>query len=127
MPSESPRERGMKRTSQLLLQGATMLADHCPDCAIPLVRDKQGLIFCPGCDRKAVYVSSDEEAASIESRFSSNETLNQLESVLIGKVNRFTTELASTNNSGEIISILKIIDGLLATLYKIYHINEKSG
>ncbi len=50
----------VKRMADLLRQGATMLADACPQCGSPLFKVKDD-IYCVKCDRRIVYANSDEE------------------------------------------------------------------
>ena len=40
----------LKRLSDLLKSGATMLSEACPDCHIPLYK-KDDRIFCPKCNK----------------------------------------------------------------------------
>ncbi|GLD99427.1 hypothetical protein PINS_up008146 [Pythium insidiosum] len=55
------RDQASARLGEKLLQGWTMLATHCPsdDCFTPLMRNKQGQMFCVGCGR---FVITEEEA-----------------------------------------------------------------
>ncbi|KAJ0411012.1 hypothetical protein ATCC90586_003614 [Pythium insidiosum] len=55
------RDQASARLGEKLLQGWTMLATHCPsdNCFTPLMRNKQGQMFCVGCDR---FVITEEEA-----------------------------------------------------------------
>ena len=53
-------DSSIKRMAELLRQGATMLADGCPQCASPLFKVKDD-IYCAKCDRRIVYAKSDQE------------------------------------------------------------------
>ncbi|MFW9836273.1 MAG: Sjogren's syndrome/scleroderma autoantigen 1 family protein [Candidatus Thorarchaeota archaeon] len=53
-------DTSVKRMAELLRQGATMLADACPQCGSPLFKVKDD-IYCAKCDRRIVYAQSDEE------------------------------------------------------------------
>ncbi|MHA2396185.1 MAG: Sjogren's syndrome/scleroderma autoantigen 1 family protein [Candidatus Thorarchaeota archaeon] len=53
-------DTSVKRMAELLRQGATMLADACPQCGSPLFKVKDD-IYCAKCDRRIVYAKSDEE------------------------------------------------------------------
>ncbi|CAM6054019.1 unnamed protein product [Sphagnum tenellum] len=44
-----------------LLQGWTLLGDHCPVCVTPLVRNRQKQMFCVACDQ---WVLTEEQLAS---------------------------------------------------------------
>jgi len=50
----------VKKMADLLRNGATMLADACPQCGSPLFKVKDD-IYCVKCDRRIVYAKSDEE------------------------------------------------------------------
>ena len=53
-------DTSVKKMAELLRQGATMLADPCPQCGSPLFK-VQDDIYCVKCDRRIVYAQSDEE------------------------------------------------------------------
>ncbi|TMW56618.1 hypothetical protein Poli38472_006628 [Pythium oligandrum] len=55
------RDDASARLGEKLLQGWTMLGVHCPsdECFTPLVRNKQGQMFCVSCNRFAI---TEEEA-----------------------------------------------------------------
>jgi uncharacterized Zn finger protein (UPF0148 family) len=104
--------------SQLLLSGATMLGESCPDCAVPLFK-KNDDIFCPNCERKAVYAKNKEEIKAIEQKISLGETIHQLKEVLTGKISMLTNQLASSDTPEEINKNLVLIERILELLKKI--------
>lgn len=53
----------MRRMVDLLRSGATMLADVCPICNSPLFKLKSGEIYCPGCEKRVVFVKEGEDVA----------------------------------------------------------------
>ena len=53
----------MKRMVDLLRSGATMLADICPICNSPLFKLKSGDVYCPGCEKRVVFVKEGEDIA----------------------------------------------------------------
>lgn len=53
-------DASVKKMAELLRQGATMLADACPQCGSPLLKVKDD-IYCAKCDRRIVYAKSDEK------------------------------------------------------------------
>ncbi|MFX0150721.1 MAG: Sjogren's syndrome/scleroderma autoantigen 1 family protein [Candidatus Hodarchaeota archaeon] len=108
----------IKRMSSLLISGATMLADSCPDCNVPLFK-KDDNVFCPKCNRKAVYVSSDSEIKQIEHKVSFSETLELLQDILTGKLNFLAQKLANCEELTEIQIIIQIIDLLIELTHKI--------
>ena len=117
------KEKGRKteeltRMSSLLLSGATMLGEACPDCNVPLFRQNDK-IFCPQCERKAVYVKNEKEIRQIEQNFSLDESTSQLREIITGKMNFLANQLASEDNHEQIMVILEIIDNILSILRKI--------
>ncbi|MFX1505016.1 MAG: Sjogren's syndrome/scleroderma autoantigen 1 family protein [Promethearchaeota archaeon] len=108
----------IQHMSTLLLSGATMLADSCPDCKVPLFK-KNEEIFCPKCNRKAVFVSSDEEAKRIEQAHSFSETREIVQDILTGKLNFLVQKLADCEEMEEMKNILQTIDMILDIILKI--------
>lgn len=53
----------MRRMVDLLRSGATMLADVCPICSSPLFKLKSGEVYCPGCEKRVVFVKEGEDVA----------------------------------------------------------------
>ncbi|MHA2053722.1 MAG: Sjogren's syndrome/scleroderma autoantigen 1 family protein [Candidatus Hodarchaeales archaeon] len=112
---ERMKQDDLSQMSQLLLSGATMLSDSCPDCKIPLFKKKEN-IFCPNCGRKAVYIDTDDEAKHIEQELSLTQSIHQLKDVLTGKINYLTNQLASTNEPKEVKDILELLDKITIIL-----------
>ncbi|KAL4144415.1 hypothetical protein PRNP1_013548 [Phytophthora ramorum] len=60
-PAKRSRDEASKLLGEKMLQGWTMLGASCPveDCYTPLMRNKQGKMFCVRCEQ---YVVTEEEA-----------------------------------------------------------------
>ena len=95
-----------------------MLADSCPDCKVPLFKKNENT-FCPKCGRKAVFVTSDEEAKQIEHVHSFSETREMIQDILTGKLNFIAQKLAGCEEFEEMKNILQIMDLLLDLTIKI--------
>ena len=54
------REEYVRRMSDLLKSGATMLQNHCPECNSPLFRVK-GEVWCPKCNKRVITVKEGED------------------------------------------------------------------
>ncbi len=108
----------IKRMSTLLLSGATMLTESCPDCNVPLFK-KNKKIFCPKCERKAVFATSDEEIKQIEQSLSFSESRSILQDILIGKLNFLAQKLAACEGLEEMRVILQVMDLLTDLTTKI--------
>ncbi|MFX1285376.1 MAG: Sjogren's syndrome/scleroderma autoantigen 1 family protein [Promethearchaeota archaeon] len=111
----------IKQMSTLLLSGATMLTESCPDCKVPLFKKNENT-FCPKCGRKAVFVSSEDEVKEIEHAYSFSETREMTQDILTGKLNYMTQKLADCEDFEEIKTILEIMDLLLNLITKIARI-----
>ncbi len=111
----------IKQMSTLLLSGATMLADSCPDCKVPLFKKNENT-FCPKCGRKAVFVSSDDEVREIEHAYSFSETREIIQDILTGKLTYIAQKLADCEDFEEMKIILEILDLLLNLTTKIIRI-----
>lgn len=112
------REDQIKEMSRLLLSGATLLNDSCPDCKVPLFQ-KGETIFCSSCGRKAVYASSDAEAEQIAQSTDLGRTLTDLQSVLQGKLERLLQNLSQEDDLIDIEKLLKVIGALLDLLHSL--------
>ncbi len=97
------------KMSQLLLTGSTMLAEICPDCNVPLFK-KDKNIFCPKCNRKAIFVSSNDEVKKIEHIHSFSEVKEQLQDFLTGKLNYLSQKLAASESFSEMKEVLQLIE-----------------
>jgi len=107
--NKSGQSPDISKMSRLLLTGSTMLADVCPDCNVPLFR-KDKIIFCPNCNRKAVYVSSNDEVKEVEHMHLFSESIEQLQDILTGKLNYLSQKLASAESYEEMKDILQLVE-----------------
>lgn len=108
----------IKKMSTLLLSGATMLTDSCPDCNVPLFK-KGEKIFCPNCGRRAVFVRSDEEIKQVEHAHLFSETKETVQDIITGKLNFLAQKLAASEDFEEIKTVAQIMDLLLDISIKI--------
>ncbi len=91
MMTLSPEEKRMaiKRSTELLRQGATMLGLQCPRCGSPLFRLRSGEVVCPIHGRVVIARSeSDVVSASVEA------SLERLQRVRLRHPDQLTEELA---------------------------------
>lgn len=107
----------IKQMSTLLLSGATMLADSCPDCNVPLFKQKDR-IFCSKCGRDAIFAKSDNEIKAIEHSQSRKDSQVILQDILIGKINFLAQKLASSETFEEIQRIVELLDKIIDLLLK---------
>lgn len=58
---DKQKREASERMSELLLQGATMTNNHCPECQSPVFR-YDGSEFCPTCEREVTRDGATEES-----------------------------------------------------------------
>ena len=117
-----------------LYQGAKMLAYHCPECKVPLLK-KDERIFCPSCNKNVVIVKEGEEVPEkLETRKEDKQvkvikkeekkiewikTENDAEKSLKLALQKLLSELALKNNVEEIKEIIETIDKTIQVLEKL--------
>ena len=100
----------MKKMADLLRAGATMLAETCPICGLPLFRLKSGEVVCPIHGR--VYLVRDEsEAARVEVEG----VLEQLERLV-------ARSIGEKLSSGRLLDSIDELRGLLDILERVERI-----
>ncbi|MFX0211376.1 MAG: Sjogren's syndrome/scleroderma autoantigen 1 family protein [Candidatus Hodarchaeota archaeon] len=114
----SKNDNSSNEMASLLITGATMLSDSCPDCHIPLFQ-KDDKIFCPKCKRKAVFVSSDEEAETYHTNRVHSSVLDDLNLILYGKLELLGGKIAALDEPELINQYLQTVQNVLTTLKKI--------
>ncbi|ABM81446.1 Sjogren's syndrome/scleroderma autoantigen 1 family protein [Hyperthermus butylicus] len=114
MTTSVPRDpKVMKKMADLLRAGATMLAETCPICGLPLFRLRSGEIVCPIHGR--VYIVRDEsEAARVEVQG----VLEELEKVVARSIGETLSREGLTAESLErlkdLLDVLERVERILA-------------
>ena len=116
--------------ADLLISGNTMLNMACPVCNNPVFRNKDGITFCPVCDKKILVVKNipeqnsgrelKENIVTNENQEEKNysqykETLDMLKNVLFEKISWITKELKSTTQ----IHLIEIYSKILLNFFQI--------
>ncbi|MDK6029077.1 Sjogren's syndrome/scleroderma autoantigen 1 family protein [Ignisphaera sp. 4213-co] len=91
---KTDRDEIIRKASELLRSGATMLADVCPLCGSPLFKLPSGEVVCP-IHGKVMLVKSEEEV----SEAGVISTLMELEKSIANKLSTYVNKLK--NNSSE--------------------------
>src|SRR5665647_2783945 len=81
---QKPDNASIKRGANLLLQGATLTDLSCPSCSSPLVRLKDGTLWCAKDEKKVVFVKEGEEPPKQPSAPSTS--YDKLEATLMAKM-----------------------------------------
>ena len=90
-----------------------MLQVSCPNCNIPLIQEKNSSkVFCANCLKEAQYVQNKEEAETLEDKISlessSKPILSGLESILLGKIQFLSTQIATETNLDVLEKLLDV-------------------
>jgi len=110
------RDEVIKKSAELLRLGATMLNECCPECKIPLFKLKSGEIICPSCERKVIFVKTDEEEKEILETLKSA----QLEEEINKKIEEIRNKMSSIENPEEIEKLAKTLSTLIDLKEKIH-------
>ena len=64
-------DKKISEAVELLYKGAKMLSYYCPECKVPLFKDKDR-IFCPSCKRDVIFESDIKSGAKINKALPEN-------------------------------------------------------
>jgi UPF0148 protein len=107
-------DKSVKKMAELLRQGATMLADSCPQCGSPLFKVKDD-IYCAKCDRRIVYAKSDEEV-----EVQAVKTLiPELRETLINKLKDLNEVVDNETDTESLTKLANLMVLLLQALHKL--------
>ena len=99
-----------KKAAEILLNGVTLLSEHCPYCKGVRVM-KNGHALCISCGREP-------EKKEIPNEKTQQGTNSSLEEILEKKIEHLSKELEQENNHEKQQEILKSINSLLETMKK---------
>ncbi|MFW9792848.1 MAG: Sjogren's syndrome/scleroderma autoantigen 1 family protein [Candidatus Thorarchaeota archaeon] len=107
-------DSSVRKMAELLRQGATMLADACPQCGSPLFKVKDD-IYCAKCDRRIVYAKSDEvvEPHAVKT------LIPELRETLITKLKTLTEVIDSETDTEALTKLANLMVLLLQALHKL--------
>lgn len=104
----------LKRMSELLKSGATMLSEACPECGSPLFK-VGGDIICAKCNKPVVIL----KAAEQEERIIGERVLGELEQTIMGKIRAVSTAMDSENDMEKLTVYGRLLSTWLDALDKI--------
>ena len=84
------RQLALRKMSELLRAGATMLSETCPICGLPLFKLKSGEVVCPIHGR--IFIARTEEEVAEASTLS---VLTELEKAASTEISRFVKSIRS--------------------------------
>jgi len=109
------RDEIAKKGAELLRAGATMLNTHCPECKTPLFKLSSGEVMCPGCERRVVFVKSDEDKREVLELMK----VSELEEDLVRKIDQLKEKMSKTDDPVELEKMAKSLSSLLELLGKL--------
>ena len=107
-------DSAIKKMAELLRQGATMLADACPQCGSPLLKVGEEL-YCATCDRRIVIVDDDTEIESQAVKV----LLPQLKETLLTKLMALNEVLEHENDTEALTKLANLMVLLLQALHRL--------
>ena len=115
---DDKKDASVKKMAQLLQQGATMLADGCPQCGSPLLQVGED-IYCAMCDRRIVYASSEEEVETESVKI----LLPQLKETLLVKLRTLNDLIEKENDTEALTKLANLMVLLLQALERLKKMN----
>ena len=105
----------IKRMADLLRQGATLTDLACPLCASPLLRLKDGTLWCGKDQKKVLLLKEGEEPP----KPTNNAAMDKLEATLMAKMQDLQGKIQHTDNVDELQKLTAALSDLLDSLEKI--------
>ena len=105
----------VKRMAGLLCQGATLTDLSCPVCSSPLLRLKDGTLWCEKDEKKVIIVKEGEEPH----KPTTGAGLETLEATLLAKVQDIQGKIQRTENMDELQKLTTALSELLDALDKV--------
>ncbi len=120
MPSEEERALAIKRMTELLRGGATMLGEHCPLCGSPLFRLRSGEIVCPVHGRVVVARTEEEVAEATVLG-----VLTELEKALVKRISASIRDVERGEGDEVLRSTIYALDAI-ERIERIKHLLQES-
>lgn len=108
-------EQYIKRMADLLRQGSTLTELACPVCSSPIIRLKNGDLWCAKCEKKVIVIKEEAELAKVTSALS----LEALEATLLTKIQEIQKKMQRETNVDELQKLGSALSGLLENLEKL--------
>lgn len=104
-------DASIKKMAHLLRQGATMLAQGCPQCGSPLMKMGDD-VYCATCDRRIVVVDSQEQVESQTMKA----LIPELHKTLLKKLKILSNIIEAENDIEELTELANLMVLLLQSL-----------
>ena len=106
-------ENVTKRMGQLLRKGAALLSTACPKCNTPLLRLKDGTMYCAKCDKQVI---EQQTTPSTIQEGASGDILNQLATKVLIILEEYTRSLPKKPHPEEIRTFAAVVKDLVEIL-----------
>jgi len=100
--------------AELLRQGAALTELACPACSSPLVRLKNGNLWCARDEKKVVVVKEGEEPPNV----ARSTAFDSLETTLMTKVQEIQQKMQQEKDVDQLQKLASTLSGLLDSLEK---------
>jgi uncharacterized Zn finger protein (UPF0148 family) len=111
----------IKRMAELLSKGATLTDLACPVCSSPLLRLKDGTLWCGKDEKKVIIVKEGEEPPR---NTGGDSSLDKLETTLTSKIDALQNKIERTEDVEELGKLTTTLSELLNSLEKIKRIKK---
>ncbi|WP_455368795.1 Sjogren's syndrome/scleroderma autoantigen 1 family protein [[Eubacterium] cellulosolvens] len=110
----------LKRMSEMLKSGATMLSKTCPECGSPLFQVGKDII-CAKCNKKVVIVRATEK----EEKITEEVVLSNVKQTVLSKIKEVNDAINSENDKEKLILNSQTLSIWLDILDKIRKIRRE--
>jgi len=122
-------DKKISEAVELLYKGAKMLSYYCPECKVPLFKDKDR-IFCPSCKRDVVFegeIQSEHVKTSQNDKVRKAEHAEQtaqvqsdeLEKILRNAISNLALKLGNADDTQNLKEIVELLDKLTNLIEKL--------
>lgn len=111
----------MKRMTDLLKSGASMIFEHCPDCKTPLFKIKDE-VFCPKCNKRIIIVKEGEE-----DRVAGMLLLDETEKTILAKLHETNLLVSNEKEPAKLQELGNLLTIWLEALQIIRRIKEETS
>jgi uncharacterized Zn finger protein (UPF0148 family) len=109
----------VKQMADLLMSGATMLFEHCPQCGAPLFKI-HGEVWCQKCNKKVLIIKEEQEIPD----YSHITLLNDLEKTILSKLQEVHLQIKAETDLPRLATLGNFLSTWLEILEKVRNIQK---
>lgn len=106
----------------MLRSGATMLAETCPVCRMPLFKLKSGDVYCATCEKRVLIVKGGEEG---EVKVLQLSTIMELDRTIFSKLTELNELIKHESDAERLYELTKYLVAWLEALDRVRHIRKE--